>query len=274
LWFGRIEFAEAAEAVSDIPDNGGAVGALQAAWRAVSVAVSAEDAIEAAVRSGNDADTVGAIAGALAGARFGCSAIPARWRRYLNGWPYSSETLDLPMQYRQLLTFAYLAGTGGESLTGSGWPDVEDMGGYDLALVELDNAERVWIGAEGDIHALPPEVDAVVSLSRVGSAFAGNREHVEFWLVDSSSPESNPNLRFVLKDAADTVAALVAEGRTVFLHCVAAHNRTPSVAALYLALHCGIDVDEAIRQADEQCGNNGSNSFLRNEVRAIAREHA
>ena len=274
LWFGRIEFAEAAEAVSDIPDNGGAVGALQAAWRAVSVAVSAEDAIEAAVRSGNDADTVGAIAGALAGARFGCSAIPARWRRYLNGWPYSSETLDLPMQYRQLLTFAYLAGTGGQSLTGSGWPDVEDMGGYDLALVELDNAERVWIGAEGDIHALPPEVDAVVSLSRVGSAFAGNREHVEFWLVDSSSPESNPNLRFVLKDAADTVAALVAEGRTVFLHCVAAHNRTPSVAALYLALHCGIDVDEAIRQADEQCGNNGSNSFLRNEVRAIARERA
>jgi ADP-ribosylglycohydrolase len=113
LWLGRIEFAEAAEAVSDIPDNGGAVGALQAAWRAVSVAVSAEDAIEAAVRSGNDADTVGAIAGALAGARFGCSAIPARWRRYLNGWPYSSETLDLPMQYRQLLTFAYLAGTGG-----------------------------------------------------------------------------------------------------------------------------------------------------------------
>jgi len=81
-------------------------------------------------------------------------------------------------------------------------------------------------------------------------------------------------LRFVLKDAADTVAALVSEGRTVFLHCVAAHNRTPSVAALYLALHWGGDVDEAIRIADRQSGNNGDNAVLRDEVRAIARGHA
>jgi protein-tyrosine phosphatase len=113
-----------------------------------------------------------------------------------------------------------------------------------------------------------------VSLSRVGSSFAAGREHVEFWLVDSWNPAANPNLRFVLKDAADTVAALVAEGRTVFLHCVAAHNRTPTVAALYLALHCGVEVDEAIRQADRQCGNNGSNPYLRDEVRAIVRNHA
>lgn len=274
LWNDRIDVAEESVAVSDILDNGGAVGALQAAWRAVSVAATAEEAIESAVRSGGDADTVGAIAGALAGARWGASAMPARWRRFLNGWPYSSTGDGTPMQYRQLLTFAYLAGNGGRSLTGSGWPDVEDMGGNNTALVELQHAERVWIGAEGDIHNLPPEVDAVVSLSRVGSAFAGGREHVEFWLVDSWNPESNPNLRFVLKDAADTVAELVAEGRTVFLHCVAAHNRTPSVAALYLALHCGIDVDEAIRIADRQCGNYGDNMFLRDEVRAIARAHA
>ncbi len=273
LWNDRIDVAEEAAAVSDIMYNGGAVGALQAAWRAVSVAANAEDAIEAAVRSGDDADTVGAIAGALAGARWGVSAIPARWRRFLNGWPYSSTGDGTPMQYRQLLTFAFLAGNGGQGTGERGWPDVEDMGGRNRALVVLDNAERVWIGAEGDGQHLPDEVDAIVSLSRVGSTFAGNREHVEFWLVDSWNPESNPNLRFVLKDAADTVAALVAEGRNVFLHCVAAHNRTPTVAALYLALHCGVDVDEAIRQADEQCGNNGSNVFLRDEVRAIAREN-
>lgn len=274
LWNDRIDEAEAATAVSDIPDNGGAVGALQAAWRAVSVATSAEDAIESAVRSGADADTVAAIGGALAGARWGVSAIPARWRRFLNGWPYSSDNTDQPMQYRQMLTFAFLAGNGGYGTGDRGWPDIEDMGGYNRALSTLDNAERVYIGAEGDIHHLPEDVDAVVSLSRVGSSFAGGREHVEFWLVDSWSAADNPNLRFVLKDAADAVADLVAEGRTVFLHCVAAHNRTPSVAALYLALHCGVEVDEAIRQADEQCGNNGSNAFLRDEVRAIAREHA
>ena len=274
LWNDRIDVAEEAESVSDILNNGGAVGALQAAWRAVSAATSAEGAIESAVRSGGDADTVAAIAGALAGARWGVSAIPARWRRYLNGWPNLSIAADQPMQYRQLLTFAYLAGSGGQGHGGRRWPDVEDMGGHVRALAELPHAERVYIGAEGDIHHLPDDVDAVVSLSRVGSAFAGRREHVEFWLVDSWSANDNPNLRFVLKDAADTVAALVSEGRTVFLHCVAAHNRTPSVAALYLALHCGVDVDEAIRIADRQCGNNGDNAFLRDEVRAIARGHA
>ena len=271
LWNDRIDVAEEAAAVSDILHNGGAVGALQAAWRAVSVSASAEDAIETAVRSGDDADTVAAIAGALAGARWGVSAIPARWRRYLNGWPNLSIAADQPMQYRQLLTFAYLAGIGGQQNGGRQWPDVEDKGGHVRALAELPHAERVYIGAEGDIHHLPVDVDAVVSLSRVGSSFAGRREHVEFWLIDSWSANDNPNLRFVLKDAADTVAALVSEGRTVFLHCVAAHNRTPSVAALYLALHCGVDVDDAIRIADQQCGNNGDNQFLRDEVRAIAR---
>jgi hypothetical protein len=175
------------------------------------------------------------------------------------------------MQYRELLTLAYLAGTKGLGTGGSGWPDIEDMGNRDRALVKLVHAERVWIGAEGDIDHLPDEVDAIVSLSRVGSEFAAGRVHAEFWLIDSWSPDANVDLEFVLTDAANTVAELVDEGHTVFLHCVAAHNRTPSVAALYLALHRGVDVDEAIRLVDEQCGNNGSNDYFRDTVRAIAR---
>jgi ADP-ribosyl-[dinitrogen reductase] hydrolase len=38
-----------------------------------------EDTIVAAVSLGDDTDTTGAVAGALAGARYGASAIPARW---------------------------------------------------------------------------------------------------------------------------------------------------------------------------------------------------
>lgn len=271
MWHDRFDLAEAAASPSHIPNNGGAVGAIQAAWRAVSVASNPTDAIENAVKCGGDTDTVGAIAGALAGARWGVSTLPARWRRFLNGWPYSSRDTSLPMQYRDLLTVAYLAGTKGLGTGGGGWPDIDDMGNRHRALVKLAHAERVWIGAEGDVDHLPDEVDAIVSLSRVGSEFAAGRVHVEFWLIDSLSPDANIDLEFVLTDAANTVAELVAEGHSVFLHCVAAHNRTPSVAALYLALHCGVDVDEAIRIVDEQCGNNGSNDLFRDTVRAIAR---
>ena len=44
-------------------------------------------ALELAVRAGHDTDTTAAIAGALLGARWGASAVPARWRRILHGWP-------------------------------------------------------------------------------------------------------------------------------------------------------------------------------------------
>ena len=43
--------------------------------------------LEASVRSGNNTDTVAAIAGALAGAAVGFKAIDPVWRRALNGWP-------------------------------------------------------------------------------------------------------------------------------------------------------------------------------------------
>ena len=43
----------------------------------------------------------------------------------------------------------------------------------------------------------------------------------------------DPNLDFVLTDAAAAVAELRDEGRTVLLHCVRAQSRTPAVAAVY-----------------------------------------
>ncbi len=76
--------------------NGFVVRALQAAWSAIActpvpagpaAAQHFERAVIAAIRIGNDTDTIGAIAGALLGARWGASAVPAVWSDAVNGWP-------------------------------------------------------------------------------------------------------------------------------------------------------------------------------------------
>lgn len=93
----------------------------------------------------------------------------------------------------------------------------------------------------------PDEVDAVVSLCRLGAAQVPEslrRSQLDFRLLDTVA-EDNPNLAFVLDDAARTVARLRDEGRTVLLHCVAAQSRTPSVAVRYSMLR-GVPFDEAL----------------------------
>jgi ADP-ribosyl-[dinitrogen reductase] hydrolase len=86
LWKARIEEAEAAEPEA-FPNNGWVVHALQAAWSAISHGgESLPEILTRAVRAGNDADTVAAIAGGLAGARAD-NAIPTAWYDALHGWP-------------------------------------------------------------------------------------------------------------------------------------------------------------------------------------------
>ncbi|WP_134767187.1 ADP-ribosylglycohydrolase family protein [Nocardioides sp. 1609] len=72
--------------------NGFTVTALQAAVAAIAATADTEDrqlqdALHAAVRIGNDTDTVAAIAGGLLGARWGAGAVPQEWRRAVHGWP-------------------------------------------------------------------------------------------------------------------------------------------------------------------------------------------
>lgn len=93
--------------------NGFVVPALQAAWAAITQTTLADDgagdarggahlvrALEAAVRIGDDADTVAAIAGALLGARWGFGSIPAEWLGVVHGWPglHSSDLARLCTQ--------------------------------------------------------------------------------------------------------------------------------------------------------------------------------
>ena len=100
-WERALTEAEAGPASRFAP-NGFTVTALQAAHAAVQLTpvpvtrpeAHLVDALVAAVRIGDDTDTVAAIAGGLLGARWGASAVPGRWRRMLHGWPgYDGEDL-------------------------------------------------------------------------------------------------------------------------------------------------------------------------------------
>jgi len=99
FWNELFDEAEAAESASQFENNGWVIHAIQAAFKAIlSTATETPEhlvlGIEAAVRVGNDTDTVAAIAGSLLGARWGFSAIPEAWVEPLHGWPgYKAKDL-------------------------------------------------------------------------------------------------------------------------------------------------------------------------------------
>jgi ADP-ribosyl-[dinitrogen reductase] hydrolase len=228
--------------------NGYTVTALQAAWAAITSTDQGDGSplhlqrgLQAAVMAGDDTDTVAAIAGALLGARYGASAVPARWRRVVHGWP--------GLQARDLISLAVLTATGARP--SSRFPLEATMAdGFEPeCAVPHPHDPGVLLGSFADLfHARQLGVDAVVSLCRLGVqdakvAGVSPGDHVEVWLVDSEDPDHNQHLDFVLNDAAAAVAMFRAEGKRVLLHCVAAHHRTPSVALRYsllLGVNAGI----------------------------------
>ena len=91
----------------------------------------------------------------------------------------------------------------------------------------------------------------MVSLCLVGRRqVPASIDQIGFRLIDVPDPAANPNLDFVIRDAAETVAALRAEGKTVLVHCVAAQSRTPTVGVAYAMLR-GVEHDRALA---EVCG--------------------
>lgn len=233
--------------------NGYTVTALQAAWAAITSTPvppldpasgsfpcqHLQDALHAVIRVGDDTDTIAAIAGGLLGARWGASATPAAWRRRVHGWP--------GLRGRDLVRLAVMTARGGQN-DRDGWPSGERLPYPDpiRPAVTLPGVDGVWLGG---IDATDHAADAVVSLCRLGTTQPQVRgalpgDQVEVWLIDSNHPDDNPNLHFVIDDAARTVLAMRAEGRQVLLHCVAMHHRTPSVAAR-VAVLAGAPHDEA-----------------------------
>ena len=229
FWGPLLEQAETGEP-SDFPHNGWVVHALQTAWWAITRAAARDcthlqQALELCVRAGHDTDTTAAIAGGLLGARWGASAVPQRWRRMLHGWP--------GMTARNLVALGVLTARGGAD-DADGWPSVPrmDYTRWDNGNVAVHPHDGgVLLGGADAVAA--GGFDVEVALCRMGSADPGH-ERVEVWLIDAD--DANPNLAFVLDDAARTVQTLRAEGKRVLLHCVQGRSRTPTVAARYAQL--------------------------------------
>lgn len=246
IWHARLDEAEA-NPPHHWDRNGYVVTALQAAWSAITgtpvpelapergsfPAQHFQLATEAAVRAGNDTDTVAAIAGALLGARWGVSAIPLDWQQAVNGWP----TMSGP----DLVRLAVLTARKGMD-DGDGWPSAPHVKipgyagkGY-VAQHPADPGVLLGNLPMTEFAGTPP-VDAVVSLCRVGQGPIFSQtdvEHVRVWLVDKDG--ENPNLHYALDQAARQILRLRKEGKRVFLHCVAGRSRTPAVAATYSML--------------------------------------
>jgi ADP-ribosyl-[dinitrogen reductase] hydrolase len=241
-WAPLLDEAESVEPDYYAHSNGWVVAALLGAWSAVRASTSYADGVVRAVKGGGDTDTVGAIAGALLGARYGGSTIPARWRRPLHGWP--------ELRGRDLVRLAVLTTRGGRP-TSSGWPTCARMadgyGASDAVALHPDDP-GVLLGAIGALAEC--STDAIVSLCRIGteeaSIVAAPEDHVEFWLLDED--DANNDVATVVRDAAETVRQLRSEGKTVTLHCVHAHSRTPIVAAAYGSLVTGRPFRDSLRK--------------------------
>ena len=277
LWESRFAVAETS-VPSDFPHNGWVVEALQGAWSAISHTPATEAthlrlALETAVRGGRDTDTVAAIAGGLLGARWGVSAVPAPWRRIVHGWPALTAKDLVRLGARATGGRA----SGGRALGGRACrdPHAETSTHIDYTylgeistLIRHPHDDNIWLGAAGALDTLPPEIDAVVSLCRVGpeQVPARIRHHVEVRLIDNNDPAKNPNLDFVLLDTVNAIAALREEGHTVLLHCAQAQSRTPSVAALYSALHRGIPIEQALTEVMAALPAAAPQRFLREAI--------
>jgi ADP-ribosyl-[dinitrogen reductase] hydrolase len=267
LWVSRLDVAEASKP-SDFANNGWVVEALQAAWSAIRTTPIPPDdpakgafradhlrsAIDAAVRGGNDTDTVAAIAGGLLGAAYGASAVPAQWRRLLHGWP--------GMRTRDLVALA-------TRIVKADKPFSYDL--YWMTPVRHPHDDGVWLADVAAVQSLPAGVDAVVSLCRVNDDdLPGGVEQIDIRLIDLVEPDANPNLDFVLIDTVRLIEQLRNEGRTVLLHCVACQSRTPTVAALYGARKEGISGMLALQDVTAVLPNAWPNSDFRRALQRLA----
>jgi ADP-ribosyl-[dinitrogen reductase] hydrolase len=274
LW---IAEAEAPDAAARLRNNRFTVTALQAAWHAIhTTPLPADDrdagtfacqhlqrSLHAAVRIGGDTDTVAAIAGGLLGAYWGASAVPASWRRIVHGLPDAKRARDL---------IAYgLLTLGGGKPDIRGWPTTGEMS-YEWVEPSEGVAHPADEGVVlGTVKTTGHNCEAVVSLCQRGTEevpLPGNRaqDHVEVWLMDSEDPADNPNLDFVLADTAAVIADLRAEGQRVFLHCVAAEQRTPTAAVAYAA-HMGQDRAQAAAQVSAVLDSTRGYGLLWDRVR-------
>lgn len=264
-WVEWLDEAESTDLATFTP-NGFTVTALQAAWGAIYQTpvpeldppnrsfpcLHLQHTLENAIRIGDDTDTVAAIAGSLLGARWGYSAIPYYWRRIVHGVGH--------VRARDLARYAIMAVNKGQT-DYKGWPTADHMKYHNSKkfITTHPSDEYVLLSTSEAALEAVGSYDAAVTLLRLGRDDVPYEKvlpenHIEVWLVDSTDPKQNPNLEFVLDDAAWAVYALRMEAHTVLLHCVEAQSRTPSVASAY-AWALGDDPNDVVEFLFKQTGH-------------------
>jgi ADP-ribosyl-[dinitrogen reductase] hydrolase len=172
---------------------------------------------------------------------WGQSSIPLEWTRRVHGYGGHRASGLVSLAHRTALR-------GGSLGT---WPLAERMTNTEYTAARPVRAlhphdDGVVLGS----YAVRDHgCDAVVSLCRMGTAdFAAGgvapEDHVMVRMVDREDPDENPHLDFVMADTARTIKALRDEGKRVFVHCVAAHARTPAAGIAYSRL-LGVPLDQA-----------------------------
>ena len=108
----------------------------------------------------------------------------------------------------------------------------------------------------GNVHAAPQtDADVIVSLCRMGATpRRTDGRHVDVLLVDDDGADANPNLAFILRDTADAVASWRDAGEKVFIHCVQAQSRTPTMGAAYLIRRFGMTAEQALAEVQGALG--------------------
>lgn len=244
-------------------DGGGPYDLLHSAWAAVSTSGTTKRSqrFTTGMEAGRSTEgkwTVGPLVGAALGATHGYSAIPWAWRRFLRDARGDSMEHLMRSAVSAALDFDHVPGR---------WPEfqrAEPSESFSPVTVAHPSDPDVLLSGIGALEGT--QIEAAVSLCSPGAKLRPPRgsaaDHAVFWLVDSDDPRDNPNLDFVLEDAARAVLTLRKEGKTVLLHGLAGESRTPAVAAHYGALISGRPVWEEFRRISRTLPQTAPNAGL------------
>ena len=206
--------------IGAVRGSGYVVHCLEAALWCLTTTADFASCVLAAVNLGEDADTTGAVAGGLAGLAYGSSAIPADWVAAL---AREAEIEALAGRLASLVRTP-------APLPRSYWvlPGKLLAGGYPVwGVAGQDEGEGDFVS-----HLLGAGVDAFLDLTMAGENAGGGypalpgRRSVP--MVDISADAEALHRALVELDA------LLAAGRTVYVHCLGGFGRTGMVVGSYL----------------------------------------
>jgi protein-tyrosine phosphatase len=114
-------------------------------------------------------------------------------------------------------------------------------------------AEHLFVGSiedAGDASLLRKHsVDMVVSLTYTGpeAGFPDSVSVAQYAMMDGPRNEKE-----VFKEAVEAIVRGLESGKTVLVHCSRGASRSPAVAAVAVALHQGIDIEDTFELIRER----------------------